>query len=233
MSPQENEQCQRGSCICSPPFYVDQFDGNRCKSPCDRFSCGLNAECTPSNPPQCLCHSGYTGSPLTGCEDMDECLNNPCKQGAICVNRPGSYQCQCPVGAKGDPYVSGCIGETPRTTECQQDDHCPGQLACTDNQCSNPCTSLPCGTNANCVPEDHAAWCRCKSGHSENSAGQCVSQCEGTFCGHNAQCIVSTAGPTCACLEGMVGNPYPGGQCHTEACVSSSQCSQAGQVCRG
>ena len=155
MSPQENEQCQRGSCICSPPFYVDQFDGNRCKSPCDRFSCGLNAECTPSNPPQCLCHSGYTGSPLTGCEDMDECLNNPCKQGAICVNRPGSYQCQCPVGAKGDPYVSGCIGETPRTTECQQDDHCPGQLACTDNQCSNPCTSLPCGTNANCVPEDH------------------------------------------------------------------------------
>ena len=49
---QENEQCQRGSCICSPPFYVDQFDSNRCKSPCDRFSCGLNAECTPSNPPQ-------------------------------------------------------------------------------------------------------------------------------------------------------------------------------------
>ena len=52
LSSQENEQCERGSCICSPPFYVDQFDGNRCKSPCDRFSCGLNAECTPSNPPQ-------------------------------------------------------------------------------------------------------------------------------------------------------------------------------------
>ena len=59
-----------------------------------------------------------------------------------------------------------------------------------------------------------------------------MSLCEGTFCGHNAQCIVSAAGPTCACLEGMVGNPHPGGQCHTEACASSSQCSQAGQVCQ-
>ena len=90
--------------------------------------------------------------------------------------------------------ISGCIGETPRTSECTEDSHCPGQLACLNQQCSNPCTSLPCGANANCVPEDHAAWCRCKSGYAENSAGQCVSQCEGTFCGHNAQCIVSAAG---------------------------------------
>ena len=27
--------------------------------------------------------------------DEDECLGNPCKNGATCVNIPGSYRCKC------------------------------------------------------------------------------------------------------------------------------------------
>ena len=236
---QDNEQCQNGICVCSPPFFVDNLDGNRCKSPCSQFNCGLNAECTPSNPPRCLCQQGYRGNPLTGCEDMDECLDsNSCKSGAQCVNIPGSFQCHCPPGCRGDPYVTGCsCSQRPRSedgsfSECKNDDDCPGQLACSaTRQCNNPCSSVPCGTHAVCVPENHAAWCRCLPGFYENDDGECVSQCKEITCGRNAKCIVSPQGPACACNEGTFGNPYPGGVCITTTCSASKPCSQTNEIC--
>lgn len=43
-----NEKCvQPGECICPPPFFVDA--GNACTNPCERFLCGINAKCTPTN----------------------------------------------------------------------------------------------------------------------------------------------------------------------------------------
>jgi len=43
----QNERCvQPGQCVCPPPYYADTEDGNRCKSPCHRFPCGVNARCT-------------------------------------------------------------------------------------------------------------------------------------------------------------------------------------------
>lgn len=225
----QNEECVDESCVCSPPFFVDTSNGNLCRSPCHRFSCGYNAECTPSNPPQCLCKAGFTGNPLSGCEDLDECIFNPCKQGSICLNKQGTYECECPRGSIGDPYVTGCSGL--KSTECQHDDNCSGQLACIEGQCKNPCSSVPCGTNAHCVAENHAAWCRCKSGFSEDSKGQCISLCDGITCGHNAQCIVSFSGPTCQCLKGMTGNAFPGGECSPTDCSSSVTCMEPDQTC--
>ena len=32
------------------------------------------------------------------CADIDECLNMPCKNGATCNNKPGSYSCSCSAG---------------------------------------------------------------------------------------------------------------------------------------
>lgn len=33
--------------------------------------------------------------------DIDECLLNPCQNGATCVNQPGSYSCKCSGGYTG------------------------------------------------------------------------------------------------------------------------------------
>ena len=220
-----NEKCvEPGQCICPPPFFADTTDGGKCKSPCERMVCGLNAECSPTNPPQCLCKTGYSGTnPVAGCTDVDECAGNVCGPSARCLNEPGSYKCQCPKGTQGDPYLQGCKG-TPARSECKTDDDCPGQLACQASVCINPCSSLPCGENALCIPEDHAAWCRCKVGYQENETGKCTSMCDGMICGLNAQCIAAASGPTCACTKGTTGNPFPGGSCVPEVCSAASPC---------
>lgn len=173
-----NEKCvQPGECICPPPFFLDPSDGNKCKNPCERFPCGINAKCTPSDPPQCMCEVGFKGDPLLGCVDEDECSNTPCAYGAQCINKKGGYQCVCPKGLTGDPYKSGCILEDGSVrSECTSNEDCASNLACVQGTCVSPCTNLLCGPNAYCEPEDHAGWCRCRVGFVEGLNGECVSR---------------------------------------------------------
>lgn len=38
---------------------------------------------------------------FTSIADINECNNNPCKNGATCVNLPGSYRCNCTLKFRG------------------------------------------------------------------------------------------------------------------------------------
>ncbi|SPP80067.1 blast:Fibrillin-1, partial [Drosophila guanche] len=227
-----NEKCiQPGECVCPPPYFLDPQDNNKCKSPCERFPCGINAKCTPSDPPQCMCEAGFKGDPLLGCTDEDECAHLPCAYGAYCVNKKGGYQCVCPKGFTGDPYKSGCIFEngTPKS-KCLSNDDCASNLACLDGSCLSPCASLLCGSNAYCETEQHAGWCRCRVGFVKNADGECVSQCQDVICGEGALCIPTSDGPTCKCPQGQLGNPFPGGSCSTDQCTASRPCDER-QIC--
>lgn len=104
-----NEKCiEPGQCVCPPPFYLDVTDGQKCKSPCERFTCGINAKCTPSDPPRCMCMAGFEGDPYTGCTNRNECHSAPCAYGATCHDKKGGFQCECPQNMIGDPYKTGC-----------------------------------------------------------------------------------------------------------------------------
>ncbi|PSN35759.1 hypothetical protein C0J52_14848 [Blattella germanica] len=179
-----------------------------------------------------MCQTGYKGDPLHGCVDIDECIDNPCAYGAHCLNEKGGYKCVCARGMTGDPYRSGCIGSISPKGECASNDQCANQLACIEGTCINPCSKLPCGANAYCEPQNHAAWCRCTVGFKEASNGECVSVCDGLYCGQGAQCIATSAGPTCACIEGFIGNPFPGGLCVPDVCSPSNPCVEP-SVCIG
>lgn len=82
------------------------------------------------------------------------------------------------IFSKGNVYNLNLPPGTESMTrsECSADDQCPSQLACIHGSCVNPCNSLPCGRNAYCEPENHAAWCRCAVGFVESPSGDCVSR---------------------------------------------------------
>ncbi|CAH1986493.1 unnamed protein product [Acanthoscelides obtectus] len=224
-----NEKCiQPGECVCPPPYFTDAEDGNKCKSPCERYPCGLNAKCTPSDPPKCVCETGFKGDPLQGCEDVDECSESPCAYGAHCLNQRGGYKCVCPKGMTGDAYKGGCILETPGSpkSECHTDTDCASILSCQDGTCISPCATVLCGPHARCEPKNHKGKCVCDSGYNKNSEGHCVSMCEGTVCAPGAQCIVTSSGPTCKCQQDLIGNPFPGGQCTRDVCSKTNPCEE-------
>ena len=52
----------------------------------------------------CECDSGFEKNRNGNCEDVNECQNGLCTNG-ICLNKQGSFECQCPKGKGSFP---GC-----------------------------------------------------------------------------------------------------------------------------
>lgn len=74
-------------------------------------------------------------------EDIDECLEEPCRNGGKCINTPGSFVCRCPVGFEG------------RFCEAR----------------SNPCDNTygpVCVNGGTCNTVNGKAICRCPTGFS-------------------------------------------------------------------
>ncbi|XP_010256322.1 PREDICTED: putative wall-associated receptor kinase-like 16 [Nelumbo nucifera] len=78
------------------------------------YACKENSHCSDSsNGPGylCYCKYGYQGNPYLpgGCQDINECINNPCK--GLCTNTPGSYNCSCPPGTHANG-TTDCISSS-------------------------------------------------------------------------------------------------------------------------
>jgi hypothetical protein len=72
---------------------------------------------------QKVCTDGYSLNFETGdCDDIDECLTEPCVKNLKCFNTLGSYDCDCDYGYRNDLY---------RKNTCRDIDEClehPGKL---------------------------------------------------------------------------------------------------------
>lgn len=169
--------------------------------------CGPNEHCMLINyEAKCLCGPGFTGS-HSGCVDIDECLGSPCASGAICKNEPGGFSCQCPRGATGDPFRTGCSkAELPFS-------------------CS---ASKPCPDGEQCVADEFLGTnvCICVQGYVRDAAsGKCrdVNEClelrDHPACGLNAVCKNLPGSYECQCPPGFNGNPFTGCvECNTPEC---------------
>ena len=60
-------------------------------------------------------------------------------------------------------------------SQCQYNEDCPPDQLCDrlNRVCKTPCTHDSCGENAECVPLNHAATCRCNSGFTGNPYVKC------------------------------------------------------------
>ena len=163
----------------------------------------------------CICSRGYARDPQTGgCRDIDECTElrekPACGINAICKNMPGSYDCQCPTGFSGNPFL---LCEECNSLECQCQP--PYQIVdgnCILADCSN---GGKCPQGAECITiTGGVSYCACPKGFRPQPDGSCtdINECtEGRpACSYNAECHNTVGSHKCVCPKGYTGDPYNG-----------------------
>ena len=166
---------------------------------------------------------------------VNPCIhNNPCALLAECTVRHHLPVCRCPAHHIGNPYIA-CEREI--EPECRDDEDCPNLLACFNERCQNPCTTIhPCLEPSECqvLPSlpVRTMLCICPSGYISTGSGTCAptvpligrectydSDCvpekscinavcrDPCACGLNAVCNVINHKPICTCAVGYDGNP--------------------------
>lgn len=158
-----------------------------CKEACQ---CGINADCEiVEHHAVCSCKPGFEGDPEIqcyeiGCYGNSDCAmthackngrcspvcgpsNEPCGKSAICRGINHQPQCLCPPGLRGNPNTQ-CIA-----IGCLSNDNCPGNLACINEKCEDPCGVNPCVDPASCVVEKHLPTCDCPPGFNGTLAKGC------------------------------------------------------------
>lgn len=124
----------------------------------------------------CHCPSNYQG-PFCA-EDVDECLDKPCKNGGICLNRYGDFLCDCSntkfIGKFCDvietPFCDGlscfnnvsCLNDLTRNfTSCNCSSGVLGRLCSIDiDECH---LAKPCKNGGTCVNTHGSFACTCNS----------------------------------------------------------------------
>ena len=154
------DECQRPDICDVTETCVNSYGSYRCQSNYD-------------------CQSGYKADSRTSkCVDIDECTQgtHDCSQGQRCINRPGSFICNCPEGyrlSSGDkcqdvdecaygnvcPYNAGCTN-TPGSYRCdcnpglrQEGRLCVDIDECLDaNRCQHGCVNIIGSYHCTCEP---------------------------------------------------------------------------------
>lgn len=154
----------------------------------------------------CLCPDGFSVKPEAGpaCTDDDECELGTCDchPAADCINLPGSYQCRCREGWRGDG------------SECEDVDEC-----LTNNGGCHP--------RAACRNTDGSFVCLCDTGY-KGDGYSCVDidECanDPTLC-ENGHCTNTPGGYECDCDVGFTKSP------DGRSCLDMDECATFDNVC--
>uniref|UniRef100_A0AAZ3NXK6 Sushi, nidogen and EGF-like domains 1 n=1 Tax=Oncorhynchus tshawytscha TaxID=74940 RepID=A0AAZ3NXK6_ONCTS len=174
------------SCVVRPGLYLD------CGPPLQVKHAELQFSSTsPGSMALYVCHPGYTPMPratqsICGgqgawsqppvCQEINECLSQPCLNGGTCRDRVATYQCACDQGFSGNHCqtdVDECASEP-----CKHGGTCedqPGSYYCHCQQgfmgrdceiVDNPCVLQPCGNRGLCQSSRRGNYsCTCRVGH--------------------------------------------------------------------
>ena len=158
---------------------------------------------------------------IFSCQDIDECITNPCHTNATCVNRDGSFTCTCNDGYDGDgfdctlqdvpnpcdpnpcnpPNGDCALNEADGSFTCTCNDGYTGDN-CQTQDVPDPCSTVDCGQHGSCSDGS----CICSDGYGGTSC-QDINECDGGTnpCGENSTCTNTDGSFTCACNNGFSG----------------------------
>ncbi|KAL7992717.1 hypothetical protein Chor_016973 [Crotalus horridus] len=210
-------------CACS-----DDYDGKNCshlKDHCKNNSCKVIDSCTievftnatrngirlisssvcgphgrcisqPGGNFTCACEKGFTGAYCH--ENIDDCLEKPCKNGGTCIDEINDFRCFCRNGWEGK--------------------------LCDIN--FNDCSPNPCHNGGQCIDLENDFYCACKNGWKGKTCHSSKYQCDANTCTNGGTCYDDGDTFRCSCPPEWKGstcnidindcNPHPcynGGIC--------------------
>ena len=151
-------------------------------------------------------------------EDVDECLNHPCSDGAKCINTPGSFVCECPSGISGplcEYDINECVEENP----CENNSTCLNHHGYFECICPTEWTGIHCQHDLDeCTTDIHTCYqgstcindigsynCACPAGMSGSHCGVDNDECLSRPCKWDARCVNTVGSFMCICQEGTTG----------------------------
>lgn len=119
---------------------------------------------------ECNCYPGWGGSYCN--QDLVSCSRiKPCKNGALCRNKPGSFDCICPKGYTGrlceieiDECSSNPCFHGGNCTDLVGDYNCTCPKGYGGKQCFSICSPNTCQNGGKCVNGIRGSFCTCKEG---------------------------------------------------------------------
>jgi hypothetical protein len=221
----ESNPCKYGTCT----NLVDDMDAYVCKcsngwtgANCDELlTCSIDSECVSNNTLSvkysfadnrciCVCKHGFEGNDCS--VDHDDCDQlKPefvCQNGGKCIDKVGTYDCECPSGFGGmfcEQKLKGCAMNPCKFGKCEEDNFsifkCNCDTGYSGDLCATPidlCSSNPCQHNARChnlIPTinstQHDFFCECPPDFGDASKTclhRTVDPCTVSPCLNKAQC---------------------------------------------
>lgn len=142
------------------------------------------------------------------------CAADACDGHGSCAVEGTTTVCTCDTGYAAPDCASCATGYVRGAAD-----------ACVlDEEESDPCEELDCGTHGSCQLVDNVAACSCDFGYApplctacatgfhQGNAGTCVpdSACDGVTCGGHGQCAIVDGKASCQCDTGYMGNSCTG-----------------------
>lgn len=127
--------------------------------------------------------------------NIDDCklYDQPCQNGATCIDGIVNYTCNCKPGYTG--------------RNCTED--------------IDECQFGFCQNNANCTHSVNNYTCHCLPGFTDFNCSTDINECESNPCEHSTNCTDLVNDYNCTCLPGFTGNLYAS-NCFDRICGMSS-----------
>ncbi|KAH9496283.1 Dorsal-ventral patterning tolloid-like protein 1 [Bulinus truncatus] len=175
---------------------------------------------------QCVCKTGWTGPDCS--VDVNECLDLPCTNYSQCVNRRGSYECNCLNGLTKSADSGLCKVDTNSVCSKKVCSHvcvkvtenkikvekcyCPlgTKLAVnTCKVCDNFTYGSECQNKCSCTSKNAASCdpvrgrCTCLAGWRSQNCSVDIDECStgNVTCGKNSQCTNTPGSYKCVCND--------------------------------